>query len=102
MPKKTIKPRTIFKPEFIEILSIELGIPKTQGETVYQSFTDLIMKFVSQGDTVNLTGFGKFYPITRTVRNGVNPRTGKKIIIKAKKSAGFKLGKEFKDKILSK
>jgi|LakMenEpi13Sep09_1017268.scaffolds.fasta_scaffold00001_3 DNA-binding protein HU-beta len=101
MPKKTL-PTKISKTDFITKLGYDLGIPKTQAEIVYNTFTDNIIEHIASGEIVNLTGFGKFYPITRTARNGVNPRTGKKIIIKAKKSAGFKLGKEFKDKILSK
>jgi DNA-binding protein HU-beta len=91
--------KKINRTEYIEHLAISLGISKVQAETVIKSVLDIIVENVSDGNIVNLTGFGSFYPITRKDRWGVDPRSGDKIKIKSSKSAGFRLGKQFKDKV---
>jgi DNA-binding protein HU-beta len=89
----------ISKPEFIQLLAVELGITNIESEAVCGRFTDLIMELVAEGNTVSITGFGQFAPILRKSRKGVNPRTRKKMTIPAKQSAHFTLGKQFKDKL---
>jgi DNA-binding protein HU-beta len=94
MAKKTTKKAN--KSDFIEKLSISLGISKIQAEKNLNSVLGTIMDFVVKDYTLNLTGFGSFYKATRKERKGVNPKTGKPMIIKASKSAGFRAGNKFK------
>ena len=91
----------INRTDFIEQLALSLGISKVQSEEVLASVLDLIMDNVAEGTDVNLTGFGSFYQITRKSRMGINPKTGDKMKIPASKSAGFRVGKKFKDTIQS-
>ena len=51
----------------------------------------------AEGDDVSLIGFGTFARVKRAARAGVNPATGEKIKIKAKKLPKFKPGKAWKD-----
>ena len=53
----------------------------------------------SQGDSVQLVGFGTFAVSERSARTGKNPRTGAKLQIAAKKVAKFKAGKALADKV---
>jgi DNA-binding protein HU-beta len=89
----------INRTNFIEQLALSMGISKVQAEEVLANVLDLIVENVAEGTDVNLTGFGSFYQITRKQRQGINPKTGAKMTIPASKSAGFRVGKKFKDTI---
>ncbi len=58
-----------------------------------------ITKALKKKDTVTLVGFGAFKVNKRKARNGVNPQTGEKIKIKAKKVPKFVPGKALKDAV---
>jgi DNA-binding protein HU-beta len=91
--------KKINRTDFIEQLASSMGISKSQAEMVLANVLDLVVDNVSSGIDVNLTGFGSFYQITRKEREGINPKTGKRMKIGASKSAGFRVGKKFKDTI---
>lgn len=62
-------------------------------------FLSLVTTSLSKGKEVRIQGFGTFKVSNRAARNGVNPRTGASIKIKAMKVAGFKAGKDLKAKV---
>ncbi len=99
MAKKNNK---INRTDFIDLLATSLGISKAQAENIVNTFIDTIIENVAAGKDVNLTGFGSFYQVTRKAREGVNPKTGQRMKIGASKSAGFRVGKKFKDTIQAK
>ena len=54
---------------------------------------------VAKGDSVSFVGFGTFLAVERAARNGRNPKTGKTIMIKARKAPKFRAGKNLKDSV---
>jgi len=60
---------------------------------------DAIKEAVVAGDKVQLLGFGTFAVKERPARQGVNPSTGAKITIAAKKVVKFAPGAEFEEKV---
>jgi DNA-binding protein HU-beta len=54
---------------------------------------------LKKGDSVTLVGFGTFLVKKRAARTGVNPATGDKIKIKAKKVVAFKAGAGLKNSV---
>ena len=58
-----------------------------------------ITEALSKGDQVSLIGFGAFSVRKRAARPGRDPRTGKKIKIKASKVPAFRAGKGLKDAV---
>ena len=60
---------------------------------------DAITNALSKGQKITLTGFGTFSVSKRAARDGVNPRTGAKIKIAARKVPKFKAGKSLKDAV---
>ena len=54
---------------------------------------------LSSLDKITLVGFGTFSVAASSKREGLNPRTGKKIKIPAKKVAKFKAGKTLSGKV---
>jgi nucleoid DNA-binding protein len=61
-------------------------------EAVLEAVTDALKR----GDSVLLTGFGKFEVRTRAARTGINPKTLEKIQLPATKVPAFKAGKALK------
>jgi len=57
---------------------------------------------VKKGEKVAIIGFGNFEARQRAARTGVNPKTGKKMTIPAKKVPVFRPGKAFKEAVSSK
>lgn len=76
-----------------------MGVSKKQGVEWIDAFTDEITKVLRKGDKVNITGFGIFKVSDRKAREGINPRTGEKIHIKASKKPRFTAGKLLKEAI---
>lgn len=87
------------KAELIEMVSEDIKLTKKQTEvivnTVFKSITDAL----SNGDKVELRGFGSFRIKKRGSREGRNPKTGESVSIPAKKVPFFKAGKELRDMV---
>lgn len=64
-------------------------------DSVFESITDAL----SEGDKVQLIGFGNFEVRERAARKGRNPQTGEEIDIAASKVPAFKPGKALKDAV---
>jgi DNA-binding protein HU-beta len=87
------------KPELISSIAEKSGMKKKESEAMLDAFTASVKEALKKGDEVRLIGFGLFGTRDRKKRNGVNPRTGKKITIPAKTVPYFKVGKELKDAV---
>jgi integration host factor subunit beta len=58
-----------------------------------------ITEALSQGDKVELRGFGSFRIRSRNPREGRNPKTGDAVHIPAKRVPFFKAGKELREMV---
>lgn len=89
----------INRTELISLLAEKLGISKAQAEKFLNSFVEVVTDTLVAGDEVNITGFGSFRKVTRSARNGVNPKTGERMQIPASNSVSFKAGKTLKEAV---
>ena len=87
------------KPELVSAIAEKTGMKKKDVEAMLDAFVDVVKTSLKKGDKVALIGFGTWATRERAKRNGVNPRTGKKISIPAKVVPYFKVGKELKDAV---
>lgn len=71
-------------------------LPKSTCKAALEAFVTTVGNALKQNKTVVLTGFGTFAVMKRQSRVGVNPATGKKMQIPAKKVPKFKPGKALK------
>lgn len=90
------------KAELVESISKKTGRPKSKTEAGLSAAIEAITKALKKGDTVQLVGFGTFAVKKRAARKGVNPATGEKIKIKAKKVPVFKPGTQLKKAVAGK
>ena len=69
------------------------GLKKADAQKALDATMDAIVEALKNGEKVQLIGFGTFSVVEKAARQGVNPATGAKIEIAAKKVAKFKAGK---------
>lgn len=88
------------KLQFNEYLAARLGIMHSEAERFTREFIDLIYDTLKSGESVNLSGFGRFSVSHRHSRIGVNPRPPyKQMVIPALNTPKFKAGEAFKQAI---
>jgi DNA-binding protein HU-beta len=72
---------------------------KAQANRVVDAVFDTIVKTLSHGDDVAISGFGTFRVARTKAREGRNPKTGEKIMIKASVKPKFRAGKALKEAV---
>ena len=87
------------KTELINAIAENAGLAKTDAKKALEATLGAIAEAVKKGDKVALIGFGTFSVSERPARTGINPATGAKIEIAAKKVVKFKAGAELTDSV---
>ena len=87
------------KVELIGVMADKAEISKKDAEKALTAFTNIVADALTNGDKVQLVGFGTFEVVERAERQGRNPATGEAITIAASKSPKFKAGKVLKDAV---
>jgi len=71
-------------------------------ERIVNAILDEVIGALTNGDRVELRGFGAFSVKSRGARMGRNPRTGSAVEVIAKRVPFFKTGKELRERLNSK
>jgi DNA-binding protein HU-beta len=87
------------KSQLIEAVASDSGLSKADSARAIESLVDTVTKTLKKGDEVGITGFGKFSVVKRAARQGVNPRTGERVKIKASKAPKFSAGAALKQAV---
>ena len=87
------------KAELIEKVAEATGLTKKDATASVDAVFSSIQGFLSDGEKVQLIGFGNFEVRERAARKGRNPQTGEEIQIAASKVPAFKPGKALKDAV---
>ena len=87
------------KTELIDKVAKESALTKSAAEQVVASVFEAIADAMKAGDKVTLLGFGTFSVSERAAREGVNPKSGEKISISAKKVVKFKAGSKLSEAV---
>lgn len=87
------------KQDLVKAVTESANISQSAANAAINGFINAITKALQKGDTVTLIGFGTFKVQKRAARTGVNPNTGEKIKIKARKVVRFVPGKGIKDAV---
>ena len=82
------------KTELIEKIAAGAGLTKVDAKKALDATVEAVKEALVAGDNVQLVGFGTYSVTERPAREGVNPRTGEKLTIAAKKVVKFKAGAE--------
>lgn len=84
------------KAKLVESMAKITKMSKAQCKEALEAFIVSVSGALRQSKAVVLTGFGTFTVMKRKSRVGVNPATGKKMQIPAKKVPKFRPGKALK------
>lgn len=85
------------KRDIYKSMAKKLGYSNVRSKEAVEYIFDKISEFLSNGEKVQLLGFGNFEVRERAERKGRNPQTGKELTIKAKKAPVFKSGTALKE-----
>ncbi|MBF0538450.1 MAG: integration host factor subunit beta [Nitrospirae bacterium] len=70
---------------------------KTAQRETIESFTDIAKKSLTENGKFTIRGFGSFTVKDHKPRKARNPRTGEPIDVPARKSIGFKMGRDLEE-----
>lgn len=87
------------KAALIDYMAKEIKQPKTVCKNALEAFIGAVESSLKKNKPVVITGFGTFSVIKRKERTGINPATGQKMKILAKRVPKFKAGKKLKDMV---
>jgi DNA-binding protein HU-beta len=87
------------KSQLIDAVAADTGFTKVDAGQAVESVIATVTKTLKRGDEVSITGFGKFSVVKRAARQGVNPRTGERVKIKASKAPKFSAGASLKQAV---
>jgi len=87
------------KTDLINNIAKKSGLSKKDVETVLNGFLGEVATALSDGDKVQLIGFGTFETRKRSGRVGRNPQTGTTITIPESTVPVFKAGNKLKEAI---
>lgn len=85
------------KTELTEKIAAGASLSKADAKKALEAAVAAVKEALIAGDKVQLVGFGTFNVVDRPEHTGVNPATGEKITIAAKKVVKFKAGADLAD-----
>ncbi|MBI3893220.1 MAG: HU family DNA-binding protein [Candidatus Wallbacteria bacterium] len=85
------------KQDLAQAIAQKTGLSLKDSASAIDAIVEAVKKALKKGERVQLAGFGSWETRKRAARNGINPKTGEKIKIKARTVPKFNAGKELKD-----
>lgn len=87
------------KTELVASVAEATSLSKKDAENAVSAVIASITKSLTEGEKVQIAGFGTFEVRERAERIGRDPRTSEMIMIPASKTPAFKAGKALKDAV---
>jgi integration host factor subunit beta len=87
------------KLELIQVIKDRTGLTKQDATNIVKLFFDSLTEAMIKGDRVEIRGLCSFFIKEYAGYTGRNPKTGKKVMVPAKRLPFFKPGKELKERV---
>ena len=87
------------KLELIQVVKDRTGLNKQESTDIVKLFFDSLAETMIKGDRIEIRGFCSFFIKEYAGYTGRNPKTGKKVMVPAKRLPFFKPGKELKERV---
>jgi integration host factor subunit beta len=87
---------TVTKKELIERLAEQSGLKRQDVRRVVQGFLDEIINELGKGNRLEFRDFGVFDVRERAERIAQNPKTLERVVVPAKRTARFRVGRLMK------
>lgn len=95
----SIDHRTLTKADIVEHVH-RIGFSKKDAAEICEKVFETIKKALERGESVKLSGFGKFEVKQKRSRRGRNPQTGEEIEITPRKVLSFKPSQILRKKLM--
>ena len=90
---------SITKAEITDSIYRKTDLRKSDAIQAVETTLEIIKSALESGESVLITGFGKFEVKDKHTRRGRNPQTGKDLILGARRVITFKCSGVLRDKI---
>jgi len=87
------------KLELIQVIKDRTGLTKQDATNIVKLFFDSLTEAMIRGDRIEIRGLCSFFIKEYAGYTGRNPKTGKKVMVPAKRLPFFKPGKELKERV---
>jgi integration host factor subunit beta len=88
------------KSELIELLAAkQKHLPTKDVELAVKQVLEIMSDALSEGERIEIRGFGSFSLHYRSARQGRNPKTGDAVALSGKYVPHFKPGKELRERV---
>ncbi len=87
------------KKALAEVIAAKTGMTKKAATETVEMIFDEITSSLTNGDKVDISGFGRFEVKERAERTGINPATKEKITVPATRVPSFKAAKALKETV---
>ncbi|OLD77521.1 MAG: hypothetical protein AUI33_04190 [Ignavibacteria bacterium 13_1_40CM_2_61_4] len=84
------------KADLVEEISAQTGVSKNHTALIVDKLLDSLCQALSEGNHLEIRGFGTFKVRERRARRARNPRSGSEVLVPAKLVPVFKPSKELK------
>lgn len=86
----------ITKKDIVESISLRTGLTQIDTKMIVECFLDSIARALTDGNNIEIRGFGRFKVRARKARTARNPRTGEPVEVLAGVKPVFEASKELK------
>jgi DNA-binding protein HU-beta len=90
---------TVKREAIAQQIGDKFDLPKKKVVEILNYFVELTTQYLKQGKQVKLPGFGTFKVRERKARTAINPKTGEKVEVPAKKVVKFTAAKDLKQAV---
>ena len=87
------------KANIVDQVANATGLTKVETEAVFEGLINSIIDSLSNGERVDIRGFGSFIVKKRSARDAHNPATREVVKLKERFVPSFKVSKLLKDKV---
>ena len=90
---------TLTKSDIIDSIYNQYGFSRSKSTKLVEATLEIIKSSLESGESILISGFGKFEVKDKHTRKGRNPQTGKDLMLDARRVVTFKCSGVMKDKI---
>ena len=87
------------KADLVNELKNQNDFTRQQAEKIVDIFFNTMADALSEGERVEIRGFGSFFVKDYKAYTGRNPKTGQPVTVREKKLPFFRCGKELKERV---
>ena len=90
---------TLTKIQIVESIQNQTGFSKNRSLEIVETLLEIIKRTLASGESVLVSGFGKFCVKEKNERKGRNPATGEEMMLEPRKVVTFKCSGKLRNRV---